>query len=132
MTENKIKVTENKKFKNKDLPRDINHQVWCCVFVSTFMMHITQQDNPFDHNVKVGCAAMQKIWDVVFSDVPYKIIQSSAVYQLVRINFQFMSFENIYITDYAPCFGLVAQHHGIDGDCRRPRLLQRKHGLEEL
>ncbi|KAF8218848.1 hypothetical protein L208DRAFT_1419320 [Tricholoma matsutake] len=48
------------------------------------MMHISQQDNPFEHNVKVGCAAMQKIWDVLFSEAPHRIIQSSAVYQLVH------------------------------------------------
>ncbi|KAF8227755.1 hypothetical protein L208DRAFT_1404998 [Tricholoma matsutake] len=45
-------------------------------------MHVSWQDNPFEHNVKVGCAAMQKIWDVLFSEAPHRIIQSSAVYQL--------------------------------------------------
>ncbi|KAF8230824.1 hypothetical protein L208DRAFT_1399990 [Tricholoma matsutake] len=46
-----------------------------------FMMHVSRQDNPFEHNVKVGCAAMQKIWDALFK-APHRIIQSSAVYQL--------------------------------------------------
>lgn len=90
MTEKKPRATD-KKFKNDDLPREIDRQVWRRVFVPTFMMHVARQDNPFEHNVKVGCAAMQKIWDGLFGGVSYKIIQSSAVYQLVRINIQFIS-----------------------------------------
>ena len=128
MTEKKAKATvdTNKKFKTEDLPREIDRQVWHRVFVPTFMRHVSRRDNPFDNNIKVGCAAMQKIWDVVFSEVPYRIIQSSAVYQLVSVNFQFMSCENIYIADHATCFGLMAQQHRIYGDCCCPCLLQCK------
>ena len=63
MTENKTKamVNMNKKFKTADLPHEINHQVWRRIFMPTFMMHVSCRDNPFDHNIKVGCAAMQKI-----------------------------------------------------------------------
>jgi hypothetical protein len=79
-------VTEaNKKYKNQDLPQDIDRHVWRRVFVPTFMMHVARQDNPFEHNVKVGCAAMQKIWDEVFSETNYNVVYSGPVYQLVRI-----------------------------------------------
>jgi len=42
------------------------------------------KDNPFENNVTTGLAAMQKIWNILFSNVPYKIVQNSPVYQLVR------------------------------------------------
>ena len=91
MTETKPKVTDaNKKFKNEDLPHKIYRKVWHRVFVLTFMMHVTQQDNPFENNIKVGCAVMQKIWDKVFSEMPHKIVHSSPVYQLVSVDFQFI------------------------------------------
>jgi hypothetical protein len=81
-------VTEsNKKFKNQDLPQEIDRLVWRRSFVPTFMMNIARQDNPFEHNVKAGCEAMQKIWDTIFDETPYTIIQSSPVYQLVRFFF---------------------------------------------
>jgi hypothetical protein len=54
------------------------------------MMHVAQQDNPFENNIKVGCAVMQKIWDKVFSETPHKIVHSSPVYQLVSVDFQFI------------------------------------------
>jgi hypothetical protein len=90
--EKKPKMTDgNKKFKIEDLPQDIDNRHWCRTFVPTFMMYIARLDNPFDHNVKAGCAAMQKIWNVVFEDTPYTVTQSSAVYQLVRYYFQFIT-----------------------------------------
>jgi hypothetical protein len=73
----------NKKFKTQDLP-NIDHHTWRRTFVPTFMMHIARLDNPFDHNIKAGCAVMQKIWNVLFEDTPYTVTHSSAVYQLVR------------------------------------------------
>jgi hypothetical protein len=43
VTEKKTKVTDtNKKFKNEDLPREIDRQVWRRVFVPTFMMHVSR------------------------------------------------------------------------------------------
>jgi hypothetical protein len=80
----------NKKFKNQDLPQEIDRHVWRRTFVPTFMMNIARQDNPFEHNVKVSCEAMQKIWDTLFDETPYTVAHSSPVYQLVRINFQFI------------------------------------------
>ena len=77
----------NKKFKNRDLPQEIDCHTWRRTFVPTFMMNVARQDNPFEHNIKTGCAAMQKIWDELFNETPYTVIHSSAVYQLVRIYF---------------------------------------------
>jgi hypothetical protein len=74
----------SKKFKTQDLPEDIDHLVWRRTFVPTFMMNMARQDNPFENNIKAGCAAMQKIWDVIFDDAPYTVTHSSPVYQLVR------------------------------------------------
>jgi hypothetical protein len=76
-----------KRFKNGDLPNGIDFKVWRRVFVPTFMRWVSQQDNPFEHNPKIGCNVMQRIWDSVFSDVPCTITQSSAVYALVSHNF---------------------------------------------
>ena len=91
MIKTKPKVMDtNKKFKNEDLPHEIDCKVWCCVFVLTFIMHVTQQDNAFENNIKVGCAITQKIWDKVFSETPHKIVHSSPVYQLVSVEFQFI------------------------------------------
>jgi hypothetical protein len=50
-------------------------------------MNVARQDNPFDHNIKAGCETMQKIWDAIFNETPYTIIQSGPVYQLVCILF---------------------------------------------
>ena len=94
-------------------------------------MHVSHWDNPFDNNIKVRCSAMQKIWDVVFSEAPYRIIQLSVVYQLVHVDF-LMSCKNIYIADHAMCFGLVVQHNRINGDCCCPHLLQHKFWFEEF
>ena len=77
----------SKRFRNGDLPSGIDSKVWRRIFVPTFMRWVSQQDNPFEHNPKLGCNAMQKIWDSVFSDVPYTITQSSSVYGLVSHNF---------------------------------------------
>jgi hypothetical protein len=76
-----------KKFKNQDLPQGIDRHVWRRTFVTTFMMNVARQDNPFDHNIKAGCETMQKIWDAIFNETPYTIIQSGPVYQLVCILF---------------------------------------------
>ena len=81
----------SKKFKTQDLLQEINSHVWHHTFITTFIMHVARLDNPFDHNIKMGCAAMQKIWDVLFDDMPYMIIHSSAVYQLICIYFQFIN-----------------------------------------
>jgi hypothetical protein len=48
------------------------------------MTHVTRQDNPFENNVTTGLAAMQKIWNVLFSDMSYTIVQNGPVYQLVH------------------------------------------------
>jgi hypothetical protein len=77
-------VNGSKKYKNGDLPRGIDRHEWRRVFVPTFMTHVAWQDNPFENNITTGLTAMQKIWNFLFSDVPYKIIQSGPVYQLVR------------------------------------------------
>jgi hypothetical protein len=74
-------VTEgNKKFKNQDLPQEIDRHVWRRTFVPTFMMNVARQDNPFEHNVKIGCVVMQKIWDELLDETPYRIVHSSPVY----------------------------------------------------
>jgi len=91
-TKSKVMDT-NKKFKNQDLPCEIDCQVWHHVFVLTFMVHVAQQDNPFKHNIKVGCAVMQKIWDEVFGETPHRIVQSSPMYQLIHIDFEFISLQ---------------------------------------
>jgi hypothetical protein len=44
------------------------------------MTHIAQQDNSFENNITTGLATMQKIWDYLFGDVPYKIVQNGPVY----------------------------------------------------
>lgn len=123
--ESKPKVTDgtgNKKFKMRDLPQDIDHHFWRRTFVPTFMMNVARLDNPFDHNIKAGCAAMQKIWDLLFDDTPYTIIHSSPVYQLVR--YLLLVSEGFYLfTDHATRFRLVAQHHGLNSHCSRPCLL---------
>ena len=81
----------SKRFKTQDLLQEINSHVWYRTFVTTFMMHIAQLDNPFDHNIKIGCTAMQKSWDIFFDDMSYTIIHSSAIYQLICIYFQFIN-----------------------------------------
>jgi hypothetical protein len=107
VTENKSRPVDAnfKKFKNEHLPHEVDHQVWRHNFVPTFMMYIARQDNPFKHNVKVVSAAMQKIWDALFSEIPHTIVHSSPVYQLVRTDFySFVVYEIIYVTDHATCF----------------------------
>lgn len=106
MTEKKPKLTDaSKKFKIQDLPDEVDRQVWRRTFVPTFMMHVARQDNPFEHNVKAGCAAMQKIWDELVG-TPYNIVHSSPIYQLVRIFsiHYYVKVFNIYVADYATCF----------------------------
>jgi len=73
VTENKSRPVDAnfKKFKNEHLSpatHKVNHR-------------------PFKHNIKVVSVAMQKVWDVLFCDVPHTIIHSSPVYQLVHTDF---------------------------------------------
>ena len=82
-------TSSSKRPKNSDLPRDIDFKVWRRVFVPTFMRWVSKQDNPFEHNPKLGCSAMQKIWDTIFPDVPCMITQSCAVYGLVSHHFYY-------------------------------------------
>jgi len=82
----------SKRPKNGDIPSDIDFQMWHRVFVPTFMRWVSQQSNPFEHNPKLGCETMQKIWDALFPDVPYMIIQSGPVYALVSHHFYIFIF----------------------------------------
>jgi hypothetical protein len=88
VVETKPKISKNtgessKRAKNSDLPSDIDFKIWRRVFVPTFMRWVSQQDNPFEHNTKLGCEVMQQIWDTIFPDVPYTIIPSGPVHALV-------------------------------------------------
>src|ERR1700683_2168678 len=88
VVETKPKISKNtgepsKRPKNGDLPSNIDFKIWCRVFVPTFMRWVSQQENPFEHNAKLGCEVMQQIWDAIFPDVPYMIIQSGPVHALV-------------------------------------------------
>lgn len=92
MAESKPMMSKNtgessKRPKNGDLPSDIDFKTWRRVFVPTFIRWVSQQDNPFEHNAKRACEIMQIIWDAIFGDVPYMIIQSGPVYILVSIYF---------------------------------------------
>ena len=80
-----------KKYKIKDLPHRLDRDLWRQVFVPTFMTHVACQDNPFENHVTTGLAAMQKIWNHLFTKVPYKIVQNSPIYQLVCHNILFIS-----------------------------------------
>lgn len=87
VVETKPKISKNtgessKRAKNSDLPSDIDFKIWRRVFVPTFMRWVSQQDNPFEHNTKLGCEVMQQIWDDIFPDVPYTIIPSGPVHAL--------------------------------------------------
>jgi hypothetical protein len=85
VAESKSRLIESgKKYKNGDLPSGIDRHAWRRIFVPTFMTHVARQDNPFENNVTEGLAAMQKIWNILFSDVSYKIVQNGPVYQLVH------------------------------------------------
>jgi len=88
VVETKPKISKNtressKRAKNSDLPSDIDFKIWRRVFIPTFMRWVSQQDNPFEHNTKLGCEVMQQIWDAIFPDVPYTIIPSGPVHALV-------------------------------------------------
>jgi hypothetical protein len=92
VVETKPKISKNngepsKRHKNGDLPSDIDIKIWRRVFIPTFLRWVSQQENPFEHNGKLTCEVMQKIWDAIFSDVPYMIIQSGPVYTLVNCYF---------------------------------------------
>ena len=85
MAESKPKsVDSGGRYKNGDLPHGIDRHAWRHVFVLMFMTHVARQDNPFENNVTTGLVAMQKIWNILFSNVPYKIVQNGPVYQLVH------------------------------------------------
>ena len=80
----KLKTREpSKKPKSGDLPDDIDYKVWHQIFVPTFMKWVSQQDSPFEHNPKLACEMMQKIWDALFDEVPHTVVQSSPIYALV-------------------------------------------------
>ncbi|KIM86487.1 hypothetical protein PILCRDRAFT_4965 [Piloderma croceum F 1598] len=87
VVETKPKISKNtgessKRAKNSDLPSEIDFKIWRRVFVPMFMRWVSQQDNPFEHNTKLGCEVMQQIWDAIFPDVPYTIIPSGPVHAL--------------------------------------------------
>jgi hypothetical protein len=97
-------TSSSKRPKNADLPGGIDFKVWRRVFVPTFMRWVSQQDNPFEHNPKLGCSAMQKIWDSIFSDVPYTITQSCSVYALVSHDFYLIIYSaSSHMIDFATC-----------------------------
>jgi hypothetical protein len=89
----------SKRPKNGDLPSDIDFRTWRRVFVPTFIRWVSQQVNPFEHNAKLTCETMQIIWDAIFADVPYMIIQSGPVYTLVGVYFYYLYFPSFHITD---------------------------------
>lgn len=118
-------TSSSKRPKNSDLPGDIDFKIWCCVFVPTFMQWISQQDNPFKHNAKLGCSAMQKIWDSIFLEVPYMITQSCTVYGLVSHDFYPIIYStSSHMIDHATCIWLLVQHHQLGSNCYYSSALQ--------
>ena len=126
-------TSSSKRPKNSDLPKGIDLKVWRRVFVPTFMRWVSQQENPFEHNVKLGCSAMQKIWDSIFHDVPCTITQSSPVYGLVSRDFYPILYStSSYMIDRATCIWFLAQHHRLSSNCYYTCLLQFQPGAEGL
>jgi hypothetical protein len=104
VVETKPKISTNagessKRPKNGDLPSDIDYKVWRRVFIPTFIRWVSQQDNPFEHNPKLGCKVMQQLWDNIFFDVPYMIIPSGPVYALVSRHFYSLYSNSFYAID---------------------------------
>jgi len=105
VVETKPKISKNagessKRPKNGDLLSDIDYKVWCQVFILTFIRWVSQQDNPFEHNAKLGSKVMQQLWDNIFFDVPYIIIPSGPVYALVSRHFYSIYPNSFYAIDY--------------------------------
>ena len=128
VVEMKLKTGEpSKKPKNGDLPDGIDYKVWRHIFVPTFMKWVSQQDNPFEHNPKCSCEAMQNIWDALFDEVPYMVVPSSAVYALVSIISILLGctqmFKLFFVTDCTTSIRLLAKHHRLNSNCGRACLL---------
>lgn len=114
----------SKRPKNGDLPNDIEFKTWRRAFVPTYIRRVSQHDNPFEHNAKLACEIMQIIWDDIFADVPYMIIQSGPVYALVGVYFYCLYSPSFHVTDCTTYLRFLAQHHRLNGNCRRSCLLQ--------
>jgi hypothetical protein len=108
VTEKKPRLVDtSKKVKNEHLPHGVDLQIWWRNFVPMFIMYIARQDNPFKHNINTVSGALQKIWDVLFSEIPHTIVPSSPhMYQSL---FASSTLRNIYISDHATCFQLMVK-----------------------
>src|ERR1700720_1984943 len=73
---------------NKDLPNGIHKEDrWRKHFIPTFLLWLGWQANSWNVPDDEVVNALQKIWNVVYKKIPYKVKQKDAVCAVVRINF---------------------------------------------
>jgi hypothetical protein len=77
---------------NKDLPNGVHKEdCWHKHFIPTFLLWLGKQANPWNVLDDEVVNALQKIWNVVYKKIPYKVKQKDAVCAVVHINFHYVS-----------------------------------------
>jgi len=86
---------------NKDLPDGVHKDDrWHKHFIPTFFLWLGRQADPWNVPDDEIVNALQKIWNVVYKKIPYKVKQKDAVCAVVRI--KFYSASDAY-ESYRPC-----------------------------
>jgi len=89
------------------------------------MKWVSQKDSPFEHNPKHSCEVMQRIWYVLFDDVPHIVVQSNPIYTLVSNHFKVIQNFNLYfVTDCTMRIQPLAKHYWLSCNCHHACLLQ--------
>jgi len=69
---------------NKDLPDGVHKKDrWHQTFIPTFLLWVGQQADPWNIPDDKVVDALQKIWDVVYKNIPYIVEQKDAVCAVV-------------------------------------------------
>ncbi|KAG2123979.1 uncharacterized protein EDB93DRAFT_1258973 [Suillus bovinus] len=69
-----------KKPGNNDLPDGVEQNLWCHVFVSTYMQYVATLANPWEVPSKLACQKFQVIWDTIFLNISCTVTSTSTVY----------------------------------------------------
>lgn len=80
----KVVRTGKQKYKTMDLPGQ-SRKFWRGQFVTTAYWCIGSIDTPWRVSPGILCAVLQHIWESIYQ-LPYKVIEDSAVYQLVSFS----------------------------------------------
>ena len=73
---------------NKDLLNGVhNKNCWHQKFIPTFLWWVAKQLDPWSLNDDNVINALQQIWDIVYSNIPYMVKQKGPIIVVVMYNF---------------------------------------------